>query len=150
MSTTVSPAIEELAGALGADAVLTSDEDLREFRDPFQFASWDEYTASAVLMPTTVEEIQAIVRIANDDAVCCRIKIDNVPRARRTAGQPFALSDREQLEPVMFTEEISIDIVNLAAVKFVFTDMRTQKRLVIVAGNKTNFLAIDLVGNFKA
>jgi 4-cresol dehydrogenase (hydroxylating) flavoprotein subunit len=51
MSTTVSPAIEELAGALGAAAVLTSDEDLREFRDPFAHATWDDYAASAVVMP---------------------------------------------------------------------------------------------------
>jgi 4-cresol dehydrogenase (hydroxylating) len=65
MSTTVSPAIEELAGALGADAVLTSDEDLREFRDPFAYATWDDYTASAVVMPETVEQVQEVVRIAN-------------------------------------------------------------------------------------
>ena len=64
MSTTVSPAIEELAGALGADAVLTSDEDLREFRDPFAHASWDDYTAAAVVMPETVEQVQEVVRIA--------------------------------------------------------------------------------------
>jgi 4-cresol dehydrogenase (hydroxylating) len=62
-------AIDDFTAALGSAKVLTSDEDLREFRDPFQFASWDEYTASAVLMPTTVEEIQAIVRIANERRV---------------------------------------------------------------------------------
>jgi 4-cresol dehydrogenase (hydroxylating) len=65
MSTTVSPAIEELAGALGADAVLTSDEDLREFRDPFAYSTWDDYAASAVVMPETVEQVQEVVRIAN-------------------------------------------------------------------------------------
>ena len=37
MSTSVSPALEELASAMGGDAVLTSDEDLREFRDPLAF-----------------------------------------------------------------------------------------------------------------
>ena len=50
----------------------------------------------------------------------------------------------------MFSDEISIDIVNLAAMKFVFAEMRTQKRFVIVSRNKTNFLAIDLVGDFQA
>src|SRR5215218_2365399 len=69
MSTTVSPAIEELAGALGADAVLTSDDDLREFRDPFAYATWDDYTASAVVMPETVEQVQQVVRIANRHGV---------------------------------------------------------------------------------
>ena len=65
MSTTVSPALGDLANAVGPDALLTSEEDLREFRDPFAFASWDDYTASAVVMPETVEQIQDIVRIAN-------------------------------------------------------------------------------------
>jgi 4-cresol dehydrogenase (hydroxylating) len=62
MSTTVSPALDELANVA---TLLTSDEDLREFRDPFAFETWDEYTASAVVLPETVEQIQEIVRIAN-------------------------------------------------------------------------------------
>ena len=60
-----SRAIDDFTAALGSAKVLAGDDDLREFRDPFQYASWDDYTASAVLMPTTVEEIQEIVRIAN-------------------------------------------------------------------------------------
>ena len=60
-----SRALEAFAGAVGAEHVLTSDEQLVEWRDPFAFATWDEYTASAVVMPETVEEIQEIVRIAN-------------------------------------------------------------------------------------
>ena len=91
-----------------------------------------------------------IVRVADDDAICCRIEIDHITRPRRTAGKSFALTDREQLDAVMFADEISIDIVNLAAMKFVFAQMRAQKRLVIVAGNKTNFLTVDLVGDFQA
>ena len=43
--------------------------DLREFRDPFQHATWDTNTASAVVMPTTVEEIQEILRVANEHGV---------------------------------------------------------------------------------
>ena len=57
------------SGALGAARVLTAPEELREFRDPFQFETWDEYTASAVVMPETVEEIQEIVRIAGRHGV---------------------------------------------------------------------------------
>jgi 4-cresol dehydrogenase (hydroxylating) flavoprotein subunit len=64
-----SRAIDDFTAALGAEKVLTGDEDLREFRDPFQYVKWDEYTASAILMPTTVEEIQEIVRIANERKV---------------------------------------------------------------------------------
>lgn len=59
-------AIQAFAEALGEDAVLTSPEELNEFRDPYDFKGSDEYTASAVVQPTTVEQVQAIVRIANE------------------------------------------------------------------------------------
>ena len=62
-------ALRDFASALGTERVLTSDGELREFRDPFQFESWDQYTGSAVLQPTTVEEIQEIIRIANHHRV---------------------------------------------------------------------------------
>jgi 4-cresol dehydrogenase (hydroxylating) flavoprotein subunit len=65
----LSAALEDFTTALGADKVLTSDEERAEFRDPFAFPTWDEYTSSAVLMPETVEEIQAILRIANQRGV---------------------------------------------------------------------------------
>src|SRR5215208_3510269 len=66
MSTTVTPALEELGKVA---TLITSEEELREFRDPFAFATWDDYTASAVVMPETVEQIQQIVRIANRHGV---------------------------------------------------------------------------------
>ncbi len=62
-------ALDAFRSAIGSDAVLSDEDELREFRDPFAFATWDDYTASAVLMPETVEEIQAIVRIANEHGV---------------------------------------------------------------------------------
>jgi 4-cresol dehydrogenase (hydroxylating) len=61
--------LDAFRSALGADAVLTGEEELREFRDPFAYPTWDEYTASAVVMPETVEQVQAIVRIANEHKV---------------------------------------------------------------------------------
>jgi 4-cresol dehydrogenase (hydroxylating) flavoprotein subunit len=61
----VDDAIERLTAALGADKIITDPAELREFRDPFQVGTSDDYAASAVVMPTTVEEIQAIVAIAN-------------------------------------------------------------------------------------
>jgi 4-cresol dehydrogenase (hydroxylating) flavoprotein subunit len=62
-------AIAQLTEELGERKVLTGEADLREFRDPFQHASSDAFVASAIVMPTTVEEIQAIVRIANEHGV---------------------------------------------------------------------------------
>ena len=59
-------AVQGFVDALGSDAVLTSAEDLVEFRDPYDFKGSDEYTPSAVVVPTTVEEVQAVVRIANE------------------------------------------------------------------------------------
>jgi 4-cresol dehydrogenase (hydroxylating) len=59
-------AVEKFTEALGSDRVLTSEEALGEFRDPFAPATWDDYTASAVVMPETVEEIQEIATIANE------------------------------------------------------------------------------------
>jgi 4-cresol dehydrogenase (hydroxylating) flavoprotein subunit len=62
-------AIDAFREAVGDDAVLTGDDALRVFRDPFAFPTWQDYTASAVVMPETVEQVQAIVRIANEHRV---------------------------------------------------------------------------------
>ena len=40
-----------------------------EFRDPFWPAGWDQYESSAVVQPDGVEQIQAILRIANEHGV---------------------------------------------------------------------------------
>jgi NTP pyrophosphatase (non-canonical NTP hydrolase) len=65
----LSRALDGFTAAIGADRVLTDEADLREFRDPFAYESWDDYTASAVVMPETVEEIQEIVRVANQHKI---------------------------------------------------------------------------------
>ena len=65
----VARAVEAFVEALGADAVLTSQDELREYRDPYDYKGSDEYTASAVVMPQSVEDVQAVVRIANEFGV---------------------------------------------------------------------------------
>ena len=65
----VEAAIGRLVAELGEEKVLTGAAELAEFRDPFQLATSDDYLASAVVLPTTVEEIQAIVAIANETKV---------------------------------------------------------------------------------
>jgi len=62
-------ALEAFARALGAGAVLTSEQDLREFRDPYAYVGWDEFTAGAVVMPSSVEDVRAVVRVANEHRV---------------------------------------------------------------------------------
>ena len=65
----VESALEAFAEALGADAVLTSEDELREYRDPYDFKGSDRYTGSAVVTPRSVEDVQAVVRIANEFGV---------------------------------------------------------------------------------
>lgn len=72
----LSRALDGFVAVLGADRVLTDEAALAEYRDPFAHQTWDDYTASAVLMPETVEEIQEIVRIAN---------VHKVPRRAATS-----------------------------------------------------------------
>ena len=63
---TLDKAIERFVSALDSERVLTAPDDLREFRDPFEPEAWDTYTPSVVVLPRTVEEVQAVVRIAGE------------------------------------------------------------------------------------
>jgi 4-cresol dehydrogenase (hydroxylating) len=65
----LSLALDAFRSVVGPEAVLAGDDELREFRDPFSLATWDDYTASAVVMPQTVEQVQEVVRIANERKV---------------------------------------------------------------------------------
>ena len=62
-----SRALEELANAIGSEWVFTSDEDVNLYRDaysPFKGEPEDRVPSAAVA-PDSVEQVQAIVRIAN-------------------------------------------------------------------------------------
>ncbi|MGN6872106.1 MAG: FAD-binding oxidoreductase, partial [Solirubrobacteraceae bacterium] len=74
MSIALPPEVSERAlrafrDVVGADHVLTDPDQMREFRDPFWHLDWDDYEARAVVQPASVEEIQAIVRLANEHGV---------------------------------------------------------------------------------
>ena len=60
-------AIKQFEAAVGKEWVLTSDEDLYPYRDPFSLIKdqSNELVPSAAVGPTTVEQVQAIVRTAN-------------------------------------------------------------------------------------
>ena len=63
-------AIEEFTAVLGSDHVFTGeDARVEDFRDPFQPRSWGGYRASAVVQPETTEEVQSIVKIANQHGI---------------------------------------------------------------------------------
>jgi FAD/FMN-containing dehydrogenase len=54
---------------IGESNVITDPEALREYRDPYSYRETDEFDASAVVTPTTTDQVQAIVRLANEFAV---------------------------------------------------------------------------------
>lgn len=60
-------AIREFRSALGADWVFVTDDDVSLYRDAYSPARGepDEKYASAAVAPKSVEEVQAVVRIAN-------------------------------------------------------------------------------------
>lgn len=65
-------AIREFTSALGAEQVFTSEDDLALYRDvytPFRGMPDKEIVASAAVAPVSVEQVQAVVRIANKHRV---------------------------------------------------------------------------------
>lgn len=62
---TFAHALREFAAIVGEQAVLSGDEQLDPYRDAYSLR-WndpDEYLASAVVLPQSVEQVQAVVRI---------------------------------------------------------------------------------------
>lgn len=59
-------AVAAFTAALGPGAVVTDERELREYRDPYAYVGSDEFTASAVVMPSTVDEVRAVVGVANE------------------------------------------------------------------------------------
>lgn len=64
---TFASAIREFQTRLGVEWVFTSEEDLETYRDAYsiRWGHEDEYLASAAVAPADVEQVQAVVRIAN-------------------------------------------------------------------------------------
>ncbi|WP_181781289.1 FAD-binding oxidoreductase [Pseudonocardia pini] len=62
-------ALDAFTAELGAAAVISDPAELRQFRDPYTYSESDEFDAVAAVMPTDVEQVQAIVRIAGEHGV---------------------------------------------------------------------------------
>ncbi len=60
-------AVREFQAAVGVEWVFTSDEDLALYRDPYSLMrdTDNESLASAAVAPSSVEEVQQVVRVAN-------------------------------------------------------------------------------------
>jgi 4-cresol dehydrogenase (hydroxylating) flavoprotein subunit len=62
-------ALSAFKATLDTEGLITEPDALAQFRDPFAFRTWDEFAPSAALLPRSVEEVQAIVRLANEHQV---------------------------------------------------------------------------------
>src|SRR4051794_41843481 len=61
--------IQQFIDVVGRDGVLLTDEERDQYRDPYWFQGDRSYDSSAVLFPTSTEQVQQIVRIANENDV---------------------------------------------------------------------------------
>lgn len=61
--------VDELRDVLGDDALITDDDGVRGFHDPYGLHGDERFLAAAVVEPTTVEQVQAVMRIANRHGV---------------------------------------------------------------------------------
>lgn len=62
-------AIRALEPVLGGEGLLTDPAVVAEFRDPFAHPDWRAFEPGAVALPTSVEEVQAVLRAANEHGV---------------------------------------------------------------------------------
>lgn len=62
-------ALDKMRAAIGSDKVTLSSDVLGEFVDPYQFPGTATNLASAVVSPASAEDVQAIVRIANENKI---------------------------------------------------------------------------------
>jgi 4-cresol dehydrogenase (hydroxylating) flavoprotein subunit len=61
-------ALKAVGAAIGDENVIRSEQELQNYRDPFAFASADAnaFAPSAAVRPASVEEVRAIVKVANE------------------------------------------------------------------------------------
>lgn len=62
-------AVAEISALLGSDRVTTDPDELRQFSDPYRNGAIADHRPAAVAHPRSTEEVQAIVRIANEYGV---------------------------------------------------------------------------------
>ena len=74
-------AVERFEALLGSAAVRSAPEDLTEFLDPYPFGDQQEFAPGAVVSPSSVEEVQAVVRLANE----LRVPLWTVSRGKNNA-----------------------------------------------------------------
>ncbi len=59
-------ALQALRGIVGSEWVLATDEDRRTYIDPYAAGNGERHAPSAAVAPASVEELQAVLRVANE------------------------------------------------------------------------------------
>lgn len=62
-------ALDAFAAAIGAEKVVTDAESMQDFQDPYQVPGTATNIPAAAVKPSTTEDVQAIVRIANEHLI---------------------------------------------------------------------------------
>jgi 4-cresol dehydrogenase (hydroxylating) len=60
---------DRLSAVVGAEWIISDTEALRDYRDPYGVPGDEQYSPSIAVLPRTVEQIQGILRIANDTGI---------------------------------------------------------------------------------
>ncbi|MET0830271.1 MAG: FAD-binding oxidoreductase [Microbacterium sp.] len=108
-------ALAAFAEAIGAEKVATDAEALQDYQDPFQVPGYATNLPSAVVSPTSVEDVQAIVRIANRFRIplwpISRGKNNGYGGAAPQVRGSVMLSFREMNKVLEINEELGYAIV---------------------------------------
>jgi 4-cresol dehydrogenase (hydroxylating) flavoprotein subunit len=107
------PAIARLQSVLDTEGLLTATPDLAGFRDPFQHPAWRDFEPGAVLLPTSTEQVQDIVRIANE----CKVPLWTSSQGRNNGygGAAPRVSGSLVLSLRRMNRVLEVDEANAAA-----------------------------------
>ena len=108
--TRIARAVARFAGVVGADWARSSEAELSDYHDPFHFGNRQDHAPSAVVSPQSVEEVQAILRIANEE----RVPLWTVSQGKNLGygGAAPALSGSIVLELKRMNRVLEIDDVS--------------------------------------
>lgn len=133
-STAFESAVNAFARAIGDEWVVRGAKGLADYRDPFAFASADarEFAPGAAVRPLSVEEVRAIVRIANEH----KIPLWTVSRGKNLGyGGPAprisgsVVLDLGRMKKIEMDEELCCAVVEPGVTFFDLYDYIRERKL---------------------
>lgn len=83
-----SAAMRAIAEEIGSEWVLVTEEELIPYHDAYGFTGLDDHTPGAAVSPADVEQLRAVMRIANEHGLPKEAD-PNAPRSIRCNGNLF-------------------------------------------------------------